>query len=135
MSAWKTLPYAEWTDQELLDCAQWWAAELGLNSWVVSAVFRPRYEVEALARCTYNARTERVHIRVAPWSERDLDDPIETELEGDVVHELIHVRFWPVDMGRGSGGTGVDDFQDNLHELSIDRTAQALVRLRKRSAE
>lgn len=130
--SWAEKPHSEWTNEDLLACARWWAEELGLSSWLVTAVFEPRYTLDALARCTYNARTETARIRVALWAERDYADPVETELEQDVVHELIHVRFWAVDIMVGGGGRSAEDIQGNMHELAIDRVARALVRQRRR---
>lgn len=131
-NSWAEKPYSEWTNEDVLACARWWAEELGLSSWVITAVFEPRYIVEGLARCKYNARTERAHIQLTPWSERDHSDPVENGTEEDIVHELLHARFWAVDTTVGNGGCSVEDLQGNMHELAIDRTAQALVRQRRR---
>ena len=130
---WAKLPFDQWTDEDLLACARWWAEELGLSSWVVTAGFVPHYRIDGLARCTYNCRTESAGIQVTRWEGRDYSSPVETDLEQDVVHELLHARFWAVDFGVGSKGCTPEDIQGNMHELAIDRTARALIRQRRRA--
>lgn len=125
--SWAEKPYSEWTNEDVLACARWWAEELGLSSWTITAVFEPRYIVEGLARCKYNPRTESAVVQVAPWAERDHADPVENGMEEDIVHELLHARFWAIDQP-----SNADTAESAMFELAIDRTAHALVRQRRR---
>jgi hypothetical protein len=94
-------------------------------SWEIKAYFEPRFNTEGTARITYNGRTEQVRLRLCPWAERDTSDSVENNLESDVVHELLHARFWAVQQPDGSR-----DADSQMFELALDRTARALVRRR-----
>lgn len=124
---WMQKPHSEWDNDDLLACARWWAQELGLCSWEIKAYFEPRFQTEGTARITYNGRTEQAKLRLCPWPERDLDDSVENDAEADVVHELLHARFWAIQQP----DTSVDA-DSQMFELALDRTARALVRQRRR---
>ena len=125
--SWAEKPHSEWTDEDLLACARWWAEELGLGAWDVRAVFVQRHEIGgAQATCRYNGSYEYLNIRMAEWRSFSPDDQPPGDLECSVVHELLHARFWVSDVAPG------DTVESHVHESAIERTACALVRQRRR---
>lgn len=125
--SWAAKPHSEWQEEDLLACARWWAEELGMGAWDVRAQFYQRHELDgAQANCTFNGAYEYVQVRVAEWRSLDLNTPTEGDLEASVVHELVHARFWSVDVATSA------EVHSQAYETAIDRTARALVRMRRR---
>jgi hypothetical protein len=129
---WAARPYEEWTDDDLLSCVRWWAAELGLDSWKISAKFvRYRDADESWARARTHENYETAEVEVVRWADREgCDHPGADDLEVSVVHELVHVRFWSANSCFFDAGS----VAKSTYEAAIERTALALVRLRKRAA-
>lgn len=129
MNAWKTKPHADWDDMDLAECAAWWAGWLGLCSWDLTVQFKTHRELPATAKCFYNGAYETVDIWVRGWGDRDHADPRETDLERDIVHELVHARLWAFDHCQDSNTVAYQ-----AHELAVERLAQALVGVRRTGA-
>ena len=130
---WATKPDAEWTDDDLASCAKWWAGELNLSSWGLDVRFRPYRDLDGnWAEMTPHPHYERAEVYVARWSDRyDCDDPAAGDTEVSVVHELVHLRFWSANSCFDEAGS----VTKATYEAAIEKTAQALVRLRRKSAQ
>ena len=127
-TTWSYKDFADWTDEDLLACACWWAQELGLCAWRITAVFETRHKVEGnVALVDYSAKNELAEVRLSAWAERDRSDPNEADLEVDVAHELLHARLWAAELALET-----DTVEDQQHELAVERVARALVSNRRR---
>lgn len=127
---WTTRPFSEWGNEDLLACARWWACQLGLDSWTITAEFKPYREVDAWARARIFNNFEAVSIGVAPWPERvGSGIPGRDDLEVSVALMLVHVRFWCAGACFEDAGT----VALSAFEVAIEKTAQALVRQRRRA--
>lgn len=131
MRDWAKKPFNEWTDEDLLDCVRWWAEELGLGAWHVHARFVTRRDNGgALGSCSWTALYEDATVCIAEWRDRDQADRVENDLEVDCVHELLHIRFWVREVP-----SDAEDTTSTMYELAIERTARALVDLRRKAEQ
>lgn len=107
-------------DDRLNDALKYWSALLGLGGWDIEAKFAHRHDIKSyLADCYKHINLSRASIRLAYPNECE---DIFSDWEQALVHELLHIRFW------NSDHSGVDNV---VHEQAIDRTATALVTLKR----
>ena len=107
------------------DMLAYWLPKLGLQSWGVKVEFVPRRDIDGAACAHIKAGLERVTIKLSRQEDRDENsDPVEL----DLLHELVHVRFWAIDP---------HDAQGVLHdcrEVAVEWTARALYAARYEGA-
>lgn len=105
---------------DLESALNYWSHILGLGNWTITASFAHRHEMDfALADCNKRENLSQATIRIA------FPDECESEFqdwEQALVHELLHVRYW------NSKHEGIDN---TIHEQAIDKTATALVTLKR----
>ena len=133
MRDWAKKPFNEWTDEDLLDCARWWAEELGLGAWKISTKFvRYRDADESWARCRTHENYETAEVEVVRWSDREgYDHPGADDLEISVVRELVHARFWSANSCFFDAGS----VAKAAYEAAIERTACVLVSQRRKAEQ
>lgn len=126
--SWKSKPIPKWCEEDLNDCARWWADNLGLQSWRISAVFKDISRSDGtMGHCRFSGAYEFANITLASWKSRDESDPLEADMEACVVHELVHARLHAFDQ------CDMDDpsVQHHMQEQAVDRIARALVTQRR----
>lgn len=100
-----------------------WAYRLRLQDWKF-IVKVAGSELEAFATCDYNVCHGIATIKVRdPIHMPDYDKGFCNDLEVSIVHEMLHLRFKPIEQF-------IDDKELKApkdHEASIELTAQALV--------
>jgi len=119
----------DWTNETLKVCTRWWADELALRDWTFNVKFASYRELDGhLARAVKRVSFLDADIVLLNYEERDVNSRIESDMEQDIVHELVHIRMWGVDEEV--------DYSENRHmyllnEQAIDKIASALVKLRR----
>lgn len=99
-----------------------WAYRLRLQDWKITVEVAGS-ELEAFAHTNINRHHNTANITVRNPVHTPSDNAAVDDLEVTVVHELLHLRFLPVELT-------LDDRDlkpPKEHEASIDLTAQALV--------
>ena len=130
---WANKPHNDWTDDDLAVCARWWAKELNLQSWELVIQFKSYRDLHSnWAELTPHPHYENAELYVARWLDRqDCEDPAAGDVEVSVVHELVHLRFWSANSCFDDAGSLVKA----IYEAAVEKTAQALVRQRRRGGE
>ena len=98
-----------------------WQKRLGLSDWVVSAKFETQEHLTGQAKTTIYDTTQIAKICLLSPGDRQESDPNDSDIELDILHELIHVRLWSIDPKNPDPSTHV------LREQAIEWIAKALI--------
>lgn len=114
---------------ELQPLCEEWQKILGLSHWeiVIKTKRKEQMTIQGAGCCTWNTCGEQAIIEICDPMDWDNDD-FEQDIEKTLVHELLHIVFG--DWENKEDGSAVDI----LHEQAIDRTAKALMTLKRKAA-
>lgn len=101
----------------------YWKRQLRLEDWDIT-IEVPAHDPKGYAEVTRHQCLNAAHMVVRNPYMVPPASLANNDLEVTVVHEMLHIRFPNVDFPRNSA-------DDNLFELGIERTAQALVALNR----
>lgn len=109
--------------REAYDYLRYWKRVLGLESWDIRLAILPSLSTEGSeAEVAVSWEEEAAEVRIlAPEVRRSLPTILDPDLEHTIVHELLHILFWPFHPQEGAG------LADGLFEQTINRLARALV--------
>jgi len=123
------------TEPELQECCRYWQKVLRLNDVEIEVSFARKLELDCTGQTQFTSDNNAALIQICPNTLANLDTLWMIDEEVILVHELVHVqeRTWAVSK----------EFRDLLqnkainaaHEAGIERTAQALVTLRRQTEE
>ena len=120
------------TEQELQDCCRFWQQALRLQDVQIEVRFVRKLELDATGQTTLRSDNNGALIQVCPQSLANLDTLWSLDEEVILVHELLHVqeRVWAC-------AAEWKEFKKSVvihsaHEAGIERTAEALVALRRK---
>jgi len=123
------------TEPELQECCRYWQKVLRLNDVEIEVRFARKLELDCTGQTQFTSDNNAALIQICPNTLANLDTLWMIDEEVTLVHELVHVqeRTWAVSK----------EFRDLLqnkainaaHEAGIERTAQALVTLRRQTEE
>jgi len=123
------------TEPELQECCRYWQKVLRLNDVEIEVRFARKLELDCTGQTQFTSDNNAALIQICPNTLANLDTLWMIDEEVILVHELVHVqeRTWAVSK----------EFRDLLqnkaidaaHEAGIERTAQALVTLRRQTEE
>jgi len=114
------------TEEYLAELLEEWQERLGLQSWDMAVKYASDVETQGMTgRSWVQAGCEAADIYLLRPSDRgesfrQMHDP-----ELDLVHELVHIRFWSIDPPEAEG------LLHKLREVAIEKTARALVKLKR----
>ena len=116
-----------WTEVRLKACCSKWQARLRLQDWDIEIKWEKRANmrtshIAGWVNCDYERKLATVKV-VHPREHPDDDDLIHTwpDTETTVVHELLHVKMWGIDVFEAGSDKG------KLQEQCIEQIARALV--------
>ena len=123
------------TEPELQECCRYWQKVLRLNDVEIEVRFARKLELDCTGQTQFTSDNNAALIQICPNTLANLNTLWMIDEEVTLVHELVHVqeRTWAVSK----------EFRDLLqnkaidaaHEAGIERTAQALVTLRRQTEE
>ena len=119
------------TEFELQDCCRFWQQTLRLQDVQIEVRFVRKLELDATGQTTLRSDNNGALIQICPKSLANLDTLWSTDEEVILVHELLHVqeRVWAC----SSEWIDLKKLKviNSAHEAGIERTAEALVALRR----
>ena len=104
-----------------------WQERLGLRGWHIKISFRNKHDLEGNPAASFIQKTtQNVSVRVLHPKDRQKSDAAYDSIELDIIHELLHVRLWALDV------VEVDDTTQTLKEQAFDWIARAMLASERR---
>lgn len=103
---------------------RYWQNRLGLRDWGIEIMFDRGYNLgEYTAKIHMKEDSRRARIRMLEASDYDPDSILPYDMEQVLVHELLHIHFYPL----------TRDVGDNIaEEQAIEAISRALINLERR---
>jgi hypothetical protein len=118
------------TLKQLRKAAVWWSKKLRIEDWKITVLSVHNNDMEAVANSTTTSSRGEAVIRISPVWSRGPKDRDEYDLEIDLVHELLHIKFDAV--SRLCDTKDLDpEIYTMVMERNIETLAQMLVELRR----
>jgi hypothetical protein len=114
--------------EQLEDRLQYWQARLGLRDWGIEIMFDRAYNMgDDLAKIHIMEDKRRARIRMTEANDFDPSSLLPYDMEQVLIHELLHIHFWPLTRDGGSNVTA--------EEQAIEAISWALITLERRAEE
>lgn len=111
------------TEDKLQVILKKWQKRLGLSDWSITVAFRDCRDMDNAQGATHlQPNAQNAEMRIMKIEDRQQTDQADSDIELDVVHELIHVRLWSIDP------PSPDRTLDICREQAIDWIAKALIK-------
>lgn len=99
-----------------------WKKRLGLSDWDITVKYRDAQDLnQSQGKTIVRAPMQTADIRLMKQTDRQKSDPSDSDIELDLVHELVHVRLWSIDPYEAEGVEHV------CREQAVEKLAQALI--------
>ena len=99
-----------------------WKKRLGLLDWQITIDFRDARDLDGCtSKVILQKHTQHADMRILRQEDRQEIDPVEKDIEQDIVHELIHIRLWSIDPVDATGTL------DYCREQAVDWISKALI--------
>ena len=115
--------------QQLEKLCKKWQDRLGLSQWDISILVEKE---DFFGRSTNTAQThfrkqsDTATVYIMQWEDRIQSDKYYTDMEHDLVHELMHIRFADIELALNEE-LNRNETLNNARECAIERTAKALI--------
>ena len=127
LNGWNSSPFpGEFDQNAATNILEKWKKLLGLTDWDIKISFRDALDLDTgPARSNHNPNLQTADIRILAMNDRQASHMSDSDPESDIVHELIHIRLWPIDPKENDIGR----VHSICREQSIEWIAKALINL------